>query len=307
MFGEPKGRKIPQKPKAKNKLIYGIVIALLMAVALISGRMRTKQIRSVVRSDAPFQIHVLNVGQGDSILLLADGHAMLLDAGSPDAGHTVAEYLDTLGITELDYAAASHLHADHIGGIAAAVKNRTVQTFAEPVTPENLIPSDTVYQIYTGAVKDVQKWQDGDHFTLGKAEIEVLAPAVADVKDLNNTSLIFRIRYEDTVCLLTGDMESEEEQSLLERYPDLKADLLKTAHHGSGSSTSEDFLKAVTPKFAAISCGKDNDYGHPAPETLERLQKAGASVGVTAEQGHLVYVYENGTLQFIPQKPEVQS
>ena len=304
MFGEPKGRKIPQKPKAKNKLIYGIVIALLVAVALISGRMRTKQIRSVVRSDAPFQIHVIDVGQGDSILVLADGHALLLDAGDPDKGHAVADYLDLLGITEPDYVAVSHLHSDHIGGIAAAVKNRSVQHFAAPVTPESLIPEDTVYQMYERAVRDVQTLHDGDSFTLGKAEIRVLAPAEADVKDLNDTSLVLRIQYEDTVCLLTGDMEAGEEQALLERCPDLKADLLKVAHHGSASTTSEAFLHAVQPRFAAISCGRDNDYGHPAPETLERLQKAGASVGITAEQGHLAYLYENGTLRYYPQKAE---
>jgi competence protein ComEC len=307
VFGQPKGRKIPQKPKAKNKLIYGIVIALLMVVALVSGRMRTRQIRSVVRSDAPFQIHVIDVGQGDSILLLADGHAMLLDAGIPDAGHTVAEYLDLLNITELDYAAVTHLHSDHIGGFAAAVKNRKVQHFAEPVTPETLVPDDTVYQMYASAVKDVQQLHDGDSFTLGGAKIDVLAPLDAEVTDLNDTSLVLRVQYQDTVCLLTGDMEEAEEQALLERHPDLKADLLKVAHHGSASSTSEAFLEAVQPAFAAISCGKDNDYGHPAPETLARLQKAGAQVSITAEQGHLAYIYENGTLQCCPQRPEVQS
>ena len=304
MFGEPKGRKIPQKPKAKNKMVYGIVIALLMAVALISGRMRTRQIRSVVRSDAPFQIHVIDVGQGDSILILADGHAMLVDAGDADGGHAVAEYLGVLGITELDDVCVSHMHSDHIGGIASAVKNRKVQQFYAPVSPEDLVPDDTVYQMYSSAVKDVKALHDGDSFTLGKAEIRVLAPAEAEVKDLNDTSLVFRIQYEDTVCLLTGDMEAEEEQALLERCPDLKADLLKVAHHGSSTSTGEAFLNAVQPKFAAISCGRDNDYGHPAPETLERLRKAGASVGITAEQGHLAYLYQNGKLQYVPQKTE---
>ena len=314
MFGQPKGRKIPQNPKAKNKLVYGIVIALLMAVALISGRMRTKQIRSVVKSDAPFQVHVLDVGQGDSILVLADGNAMLIDTGTPDSGHTVADYLTTLGISDLDYVVSTHLHSDHIGGFSTAVKGRQIKTVAEPVLPENLKPDDTVYEIYTKAASDNQDniaqkvyWQDGDSFTLGKAQVQVLAPAGTEVNDLNDTSLVLRVQYENTVCLFTGDMEAEEEQALLERHPELKADLLKVAHHGSASSTSEAFLNAVQPAFAAISCGKDNDYGHPAQETLERLQKAGASIGITAEQGHLVYLYQNGKLQYLPQKPEVQS
>lgn len=311
MFGQPKGRKIPQNPKAKNKLIYGIVIALLMLVALISGRMRTQQIRSVVKSDAPFQVHVLNVGQGDSILVLADGNAMLIDTGTSDSGHTIADYLTTLGVSKLDYVVTTHRHSDHIGGFSTAVKGREIGTVAEPVIPEDLIPEDTIYQIYAKASSENQShiakkefWKDGGSFTLGKAEIQVLAPAETEVKDLNNTSLVLRIQYENTVCLFTGDMEDEEEQALLERHSELKADLLKVAHHGSATSTSEAFLNAVQPAFAAISCGRDNDYGHPAPETLERLRKAGASIGNTAEQGHLVYLYQDGRLQYLPQKPE---
>ena len=313
MFGQPKGRKIPQKPKAKNKMIYGIVVAVLMTVALISGRMKQQQEQAVVKSDAALQVHVIDVGQGDGILVIADGNAMLIDSGEPNAGYQVGDYLDTLGIKELEYVVATHLHSDHMGGFASSLSGRTVHCTAEPICPENLVPDDVVYHAYSRAVsdnsaKDCRKLtlQDGDSFSLGNAEIQVLAPADTDAGSLNNTSLVLRLQYDDIVCLFTGDMETDAEQALLERHPDISADLLKVAHHGSEYGTGEDFLNAVQPRFAAISCSIDNDYGHPAPETLERLHAVGAQVGITAEQGHLVYLYDAGTKQFtcIVQKPE---
>ncbi|MCR5717624.1 MAG: MBL fold metallo-hydrolase [Oscillospiraceae bacterium] len=312
MFGQPKGRKIPQDPKAKNKLIYGIVIALLMVAALVSGRMRTKQLQSVVRSDAPFQVHILDVGQGDSILVLADGHAMLIDSGDASGGKAAANALGLLGVTDLEYAVTTHLHFDHIGGFAEVCKARKILKVAEPQTPETLLPDDVAYQSYTKAVQDSGAERitlhDGDSFTLGKAQVEVLAPAeTAAPSDLNNTSLVLRVQYESAVCLFTGDLEKDEEEALLERHPELKADLLKVGHHGSQYATGEAFLQAVSPQFAAISCGKNNDYGHPSPETLERLKAAGAQVQITAEQGNLAYLYENGALHCVPQRQEGQS
>ena len=315
MFGEPKGRKIPQKPKSKNIIIYAAVVAVLMAVALVSGRMRTRQLQSVVRSDAPFQVHVINVGQGDSILVLADGKAMLIDSGDTNGGRAVADYLDLLGIQELDCAVTTHLHFDHIGGFQDAVKGRKIGSIAEPFTPQALLPDDTAYTMYQKALASFpedtcprETLHDGDSFTLGSAEVQVLSPVEnAEPSDLNNTSLVLRVQYGDAVCLFMGDLEESEEENLLERHPDLKADLLKVGHHGSQYATGEAFLKAVQPAYAAISCGKDNDYGHPAPETLERLQAAGAVTDITAEQGTLVYLYENGKLQAVPSRQEVQS
>ncbi|MBQ4464782.1 MAG: MBL fold metallo-hydrolase [Oscillospiraceae bacterium] len=122
MFGQPRLPRIPQDPKAKNKLIYAIVIAILVVVALISGRMKTQQEQAVPQSDADFQIHVIDVGQGDSILVLADGHAMLVDSGDADSGSTVCSYLKGLGVEKLDYAVATHLHFDHIGGFSDVLK-----------------------------------------------------------------------------------------------------------------------------------------------------------------------------------------
>lgn len=312
MFGQPKGRKLPHQNKAKNIAIYCVVVAALMVVALISGRLRQQERAAVRQSDAPFQIHVIDVGQGDSILVLADGHSMLIDYGNSNAGNTVLSYLEILGINHLDYAVTTHYHFDHVGGFAAVAKSCTFDKVIEPPCPENLIPTDQPYKMYLNATTgdkapEKQTMQAGDTFTLGKAQIEVLAPADAQASDLNNTSLVLRLQYEDTVCLFTGDMTEEEEEKLLATDADLDADFLKVAHHGSKYGTSEAFLQRVTPEFAAVSCAKENDYGHPAPETITRLEASGKTqVGITAQQGHLVYLYENGKLVYYPQKSEVQ-
>lgn len=301
MFGQPKGRKLPQEPKAKNQALYCIVIAVLMLVALISGRLSMSLEGEVVQSDAEFQVHVIDVGQGDSILILADGHAMLLDSGIAASGAVVARYLDTLGIEELDYVAASHLHADHIGGFVKALADRKVGAFLEPPCPDNLIPTGTVYEMYLSTIEqsgaELREIRAGDSFTLGGAEVAVLAPGEETPDSLNNDSLVFQVKYGDTVCLFTGDMESEEEAELLERETFLKADFLKVAHHGSGGTTGEDFLARTAPKYAVISCGKDNSYGHPAKSTLERLDKYAGEVYVTTDFGNVVYLYDADTRQ----------
>lgn len=306
MWGEPvlgnrKGRKLPHKNKSKNVTLYCIVVAILMVVALISGRLNTVMQGEVTQSDAEFQVHVIDVGQGDSILILADGHAMLLDCGEASAAPAVLRYLDALGIKEIDYAVASHLHADHIGGFAKVLPELTVGTVIEPRCPDKLIPTTVTYEMYLNAVEQsgaaYREMQAGDSFSLGGASVAVLAPGDETPDSLNNDSLVLQVKYGNTVCLFTGDMETPEETCLLEQDIFLKADFLKVAHHGSGGASGEDLLAQVAPKYAVISCGKDNKYGHPAKSALERLNKYAREVYVTTESGNVVYLYDADTRQ----------
>ena len=301
MFGQPRLPRIPQDPKAKNKLIYAIVIAILVVVALISGRMKTQQEQAVPQSDADFQIHVIDVGQGDSILVLADGHAMLVDSGDADSGSTVCSYLKGLGVEKLDYAVATHLHFDHIGGFSDVLKQFPAEQILEPSCPDDLLPTNTVYELYLDAAEasgaDCRTAKAGEIFSLGKAQVEVLAPADAIGENLNNDSLVFRVTYGDASALLTGDMEHEEEDWLLAQGRELQADFLKVSHHGSANGSGEAFLAAVRPQFAAISCAKQNDYGHPSQEALDRLAAYTDEVYVTADGGSIVFLYDAETGQ----------
>ena len=295
MFEQPKGKKISRKAKTKNNIIYSIVVVILTIIALVSGKIHTVQLTQT--SDAPFQVAVIDVGQGDSILVEADGHFMLIDAGDNGGGEKAAAYLDERHVTALDYVVATHLHADHIGGMPAVLEGRTVQKIIEPPCPEKFLPTSKTYERYLDAVEAsgaaYSTAEAGDHFTLGGAQIEVLCPGENEMTELNNTSLVLRVTYEDFTCLFTGDMEESEEKWLLSCGTDVSADFLKVAHHGSSYSSSKAFLEAVRPKYAAISCGKDNKYGHPSAGTVERLKNSpnAPEVHITAEEGTIQILY----------------
>ncbi|MDE6003828.1 MAG: MBL fold metallo-hydrolase [Oscillospiraceae bacterium] len=296
---------IPEEPKTKNKIIYCIVVAILTVVALLSGKYSLEQQTQsdnteIDMTNAEFQVHVIDVGQGDSILVCADGEAMLIDAGESKSSTKILNYLESQNITELSYAAATHMHADHIGSFSKIFDNIKPKNVIEPVYHESLIPTTKTYEKYLDAIEatgaNYQALKAGDSFTLGTAKISVLAPVSDEkVSSLNNTSLVLRVQYDDMICLFTGDMETQEEKTILENNPNLKADFLKAGHHGSDTSSSENFLAQVQPNYVAISCGVDNKYGHPADSTLEHLATWTDNIYITAQQGDIVFLYDKDT------------
>jgi len=307
-------KNIPEEAQnhTKNKLIYTILVTILTLIALISGRYSTEhqpeetnlqvfQNQNITVSDAEFQVHVIDVGQGDSILVSADGHTMLIDAAESSAGNKIISYLNAQEITALDYAVATHMHADHIGGfpkVFAAVKPSVM---LEPVFQDSLIPTTKTYENYLDAVEatgaEYKALKTGETFILGNAQITVLAPVSEHASTLNNTSLVLRVQYEDIVCLFTGDMETPEEKTILSTVDNslLKATFLKAGHHGSDTSSGEAFLEQVRPEYVGISCGVDNKYGHPAESTLEHLGVYTDQIYITAQQGDIVFLYDKDT------------
>ena len=299
-----------QQNNTRNKIIYLIVIIILIIVALISGRYSTQvqesdlqiiQDQNITVSDAEFQVHVIDVGQGDSILVSADGQTMLIDAAESSAGDKILSYLNAQNITELDYAAATHMHADHIGGFPKVFASVKPKIMIEPVFQDSLIPTTKTYEKYLDAVEatgaEYKALKTGETFTLGNAQVTVLAPVSEHASSLNNTSLVLRVQYDDIVCIFTGDMETPEEKTVLSTVDNtlLKADFLKAGHHGSDTSSGEAFLEQVQPKYVGISCGVDNKYGHPAESTLEHLRNYTDNVYITAQQGDIVFLYDKDT------------
>ncbi len=296
-----KRRSVTSSKNSKSTTLYAIVVAILVIVALISGRVSTEQSGELSVSNAPFQVHVMDVGQGDSILVLADGHAMLIDGSVSKASSKIISYLESQNITELDYVAATHFHADHIGGLAKVIAAYPPKQVVESVCPEKLLPVTDTYERYLDAVEEsgaeYHAMHQGDEFQLGGALVTVLAPVSEDADDLNNTSLVLKVEYGGCTCIFTGDMEETEEETILSGSYDLRADFLKVGHHGSDTSSGEKFLAAVQPDCAAISCGVDNSYGHPHAETLEKLKDYTDNVYITAENGDIVFLYDAATNQ----------
>ncbi|WP_195465265.1 ComEC/Rec2 family competence protein [Faecalispora jeddahensis] len=246
-------------------------------------------------------VYYLDVGQGDSELIcLPTGENILIDAGLSEGADQLTTYLGQLGVRKIDYLIATHPHADHIGGMAKVISNLEIGKIYVPKVADSQVPTTRVYENMLDAVE-----KKGLRLTQGKAgmtvleqdntRLEFLAPVEDEYNDLNNYSIVAKLTFGQRTFLFTGDAEKESEQQMVKKYADsLRSDVLKVCHHGSSSSSSVGFLKAVAPKYAIISCGKDNDYGHPNKEVFTRLANVGAEVYRTDEQGTIL-VSSDGT------------
>ena len=203
---------------------------------------------------------------------------MLVDAGTNESGKTVLNFLSDKGIKKLDYAVGTHPHADHIGGLDDVIRGIDTDSLLMPNAVTDTKTFNDVLDAAESRNLSITVPEEDDEFSLGASRVTVLSKNKEQSDNLNNSSLILKVVYGDFSLLLTGDAEKEAEKQLLSDKKDVSADVLKVGHHGSETSTSGDFLKAVSPKCAVISCGKNNDYGHPHEKTLKKLEKQGTEV-----------------------------
>ncbi len=242
--------------------------------------------------------HFINVGQGDSILLqLPNNQTMLVDAGQNEASLTVVSYLQNQGIKKIDYLVATHPHADHIGGMDTVIQAFEIGKVYMPrvtTTTENF--ESVLRSLQAKGLKITPAKAGLTVIDQGGLKINFLAPCSSGYEDLNNWSAVLKVQFRNSSFLLTSDAQSESEQEMLASGANLKADVLKVGHHGSYSSTTPTFLKAVSPKYAVISVGAGNDYGHPHQETLAKLVNAGVKVYRTDRDGTVIFVSDGKTL-----------
>lgn len=254
--------------------------------------------------DAPLSIHVLNVGKADSIFIACGGKYMLVDGGTPDCGEEIAEYLDRRGVKKLDYVFNTHPDTDHIGGLGYIISHYKVGKYFAPNIPPNLIPKGEEYTAVQTALRQtgtsVQNPPCGESLQLGDLKIKVLAPVNAG-DSTNNNSIVLKLTFGKSRFLLMGDAEKEEENGLLESGENLSADVLKIGHHGSSTSTSEPFLHAVQPGFAAISVARDSS-GLPKKDVLKRLWTAKIPVYRTDVSGTLVFMSDGQRIHVLTEQ-----
>ncbi len=276
--------------KKKSSLITFIVLLIIVIAYNLYDKAAAPN-----KSGELLEVHIIDIGQGDSALIRHKDSTVLIDAGPRKSGAFLKEYLKSLGVDRLDYAILTHPHEDHIGGAAAVLDRFEVGKLlltdleATTYTFEELLDSIERNKTYA----EIPAL--GDEYEIGDIKFKILAP-ITPTDDSNNMSLVIKFTFGDTDFLFTGDAEKDVEAEMLKLYPkeSLDCDLLKVGHHGSNTSSTAEFLAAVSPKIATISCGYDNDYGHPHGEVLARLKKCGTEKILITKDEESFVVYSDG-------------
>lgn len=290
---------------AKNLRIATVVFVAILGLIVLHPF-------SAARPDGKLHMDFLDVGQGDSALLtMPDGTTLLVDGGGRptinrgDAGDgevddpferdtrsigegVVSEYLWARGLDHVDYVLATHADADHIDGLNDVARNFKVRAALVAHTP----PYDPEYARFAATMKGVgipvQQIGAGDSLRVGSVAAEVLWPPPStdpNAPSRNNDSVLLRVRYGEKTLLLTGDIEKEGESAVSKEGLDLRSDLVKVAHHGSKTSSTQAFIAATRPSLAIISVGRTSMFGHPNKEVVERWRMSGAEVMTTGQHG----------------------
>lgn len=246
-------------------------------------------------------VDFLDVGQGSCALITLDGHAMLYDCGPDDKGTYIQYYLQKQGISRLDYVIGSHPDADHIGGMDVVLTKFECDTVLMPdLERDTAAYRDVKEALRYRGYRSIQPLA-GTVYDFGDAQFVVLAPIQLYPEEPNNNSIVIRLKYGSNTFLFTGDAQTEEERDILESGAYLRSQVYLAGHHGSRNASSPEFLEAVHPEYAVISCGAQNDYGHPHEETLKRLQGTGAEVFRTDLQGNIRVVSDGEKLNWYSQ------
>jgi competence protein ComEC len=248
------------------------------------------------------KVHYIDVGQADSILVQSSTANMLIDAGNRDDDKAIIKYLKQQGVKKLDYLIGTHPHEDHIGGMASILKEFKVMNLIMPKVTTTTKTFEYLLKTIQSKGLKITTPVSGKTFHVGSAKFVILAPNSTKYEDLNNYSVVLKMTCGKTSFLFQGDAEKLSEQEILKKGYDIKADVIKLGHHGSNSSTSTEYLDKVKPQFAIISCGKDNDYGHPHKETLIKLIDRKIKYYRTDFGGTIVCTSDGNKIKFISGK-----
>ncbi|WGT39855.1 MBL fold metallo-hydrolase [Lysinibacillus sp. 1 U-2021] len=262
-----------------------IIKVLLLCLFLLAGCTEAVKTEKIpVTAGHEMQVHFIDVGQGDSILIESpSGKTMLIDGGVKGAGQQIVSYLKELGINKLDIVVATHPDADHIGGLIPVLDNMTIEQFYDS---GKVHTSQTFEEMLTRIDEKNIPYhvpKIGDDIEFDKDVNVKVLNANDQATDNNDASIVLKMTYGNVSFLLTGDAGVALEKEMLQY--DVKATVLKAGHHGSNTSSSEEFIQAVKPEVTILSYGEDNKYGHPHAEIVDRLQAIGSKIYATADLG----------------------
>lgn len=272
--------------------LFSFIILCALLLSSCTGQSTADGGAASLQADGELSIHFLDVGQADCTLLVSAGEAMLIDTGNRGDSDFIAGYLNELGIDRLKYIVFTHPHEDHIGAGQEIIEHFTVEkVFMLDEYDEGIEGQLSIAVGQKGVPAEAPLPEDTAQ--LGECSLEFLGP-VRDYDDTNDDSICLRVRHGENSLLFTGDAGSAAERDMIEAGIGLEADILQAGHHGSSTSSSYYFLRSVNPAYVIVSCGKDNIYGHPHEEALNRFNDLGAEVFRTDIQGTVIAV-SNGT------------
>ena len=242
------------------------------------------------------KVHFIDVGQGDSTLVESNGLYMLIDAGDEAYGDVVIQYLEENNVEKLDYIIATHPHADHIGGLDDVINKFAVDTVIIPNVPATTKVFERLVMAINKSGATVKEPIVGENYVLGDFSFTIIAPVKYNQKNLNNSSVGVKLVNDNDSFIMVGDAEATAEKDIINSGLDIKANVLKLNHHGSNTSTNENFLNSVSPEHIVISVGANNDYGHPHKETLDKIKDI--DTYRTDEYGSIIALSSGNGIEF---------
>lgn len=234
------------------------------------------------------KVHFIDVGQADACLIESNNHFMMIDAGNNDDADLLLNYLNSKNVKTLDYMIGTHPHEDHIGSMDSIIDNFNIEKIYMPRIMNTTQTFEDVLNSIESKNLKITEPIAGNEFYFNGLTVKIIAPIKQYDSDINNNSIVLKIIDGDISFLFTGDIEDTAENDIIESGENISADVLKVAHHGSDSSSTENFIESVSPKYAVISVGKFNDYNHPSKSTISLLNNLNIKTYRTDEYGTVI-------------------
>jgi competence protein ComEC len=298
--------KIHKSFRPKNKKLY-IIISFLATILILlyffNFSNSSSTFSSHNNSTNNSLIHFIDVGQGDSILIQVNNKNILIDGGPNSSERKLETYLKKHKVKKIDFFIVTHPHEDHIGGGDNILKKFNINYIYSPqIMSNNKDFIDLVAEIKKQN-KKINIASEGVIIELGEeAYLKFFSPEKKNYDNINNSSVVIKFTFRNTSFLFTGDSEKLIEDTLLSKDYALSSDVIKVAHHGSKTSSSKLFLSKVNPKYAVISCGIGNDYGHPDKLVLNRLKEMNIQIFRTDKDGHIIFYTDGNSLSISKEK-----
>lgn len=308
------GKNGRKRTKKETLITIAIILIILIAISTKNTVLENQEMQQKSNSNEEVYqdnsssedvqgeliLTMIDVGQADCFLLMQNGETALVDCGTRSTGKDAVEYLKSIGITKLDYVFGTHPHDDHMGGMYDVITNFEVGKIIIPKVKEDITTNwyiKLMQEISEGEYQ-VQYPTVGDVYTLGNATMQVIGQLSDANGNTNNYSTVMKVSFGEMDIIMTGDAETEVEEEILASNVDLDAEILKVGHHGSDTSSSEEFLDAISPDYALISAKIGNKHEHPIKSTMENLEERNIEVYRTDENGTVIATITSDSVRF---------